>query len=348
MRHQANYATAHDIARESGSSLSTVTKVLRGDGDRYGIRAETQTKIREVADALSYRPHVLAQSLRKGTSNFVAVVGSAGKFPIRAMRQHAAASELVSHGYRVHLYDFGWDTGRRRELLQEIESLRPMGLLVSELTTPETVEHVRQMAHRGLPVVGLDLLPDLDIDQVFIDRELAGYLPTRHLLELGHREIAYAISEGEGWYIRNRVQGFQRALKEEGVRFQERCLIRLPRRDSSQRAGYEIVTSGAVNFAKTTALMTLNDQVALGAFRSCFEKGIRIPEDLSLVGGEDLPEAEFFPVPLTTVRFPVDEVAKTAVALLLERSKGRTGKPEHIRVPPVLVIRKSSRRMKPD
>ena len=133
-------------------------------------------------------------------------------------------------------------------------------------------------------------------------------------------------------------------LKEEGVRFQERCLVRLPRRDSYQRAGYEIVTDGTVDFAKTTAVMTLNDQVALGTFRGCFEKDIRIPEDLSLVGGEDLPEAEFFPVPLTTVRFPVDEVAKTAVTLLLERSKGRKGNPERVRVPPVLVIRKSCRK----
>lgn len=336
--------TAREIAISSGLSASTVSKVLRGEGPTYGIRLEVQQRILRVADEHGYCPNHMARALKSGKTGLIAIVGASAGFPIRGIRQHDAATALTSKGYHVQLFDFAW--GRRPELLmRDIDGLRPEGILVSEIEGPELISYVMRMQARGVPVVGLDFMPGVDVDQVYIDREAAGYLPAKRLIDLGHRRIAYAISEGPGWHISHRKAGFQRALREAGIEPSDDNVIPLGRTRNYYEAGAEVVRSGTIARGGYTAVAALSDQVAAGILCASLEAGIRVPGDLSLIGAEGLPEAEFTAVPLTTAAFPMREVADRAVAFLVERIAGHNGPARSVKVSPHLEVRRSCARL---
>jgi len=335
-------ATAREIAKAVGFSVSTVTKVLRGDGDAYRIPRDAQSRIMDAARRLGYSPNYYARALRKGKSGLVAIVGAPGNFPIRDLRQKAAARALVQRGYRVYLFDFAWGGDQEGQVLRDIESLRPEGVLISEILRPNLVERINRMKDR-IPMAGLDYIEGAEIDQVYVDREAVGYLAARCLIDAGHRDIAYVLDDGPGWYIAQRKSGFARAVSEAGL---PAHFEHLPRRthhsDSPAHSGYQWAMAN-LRAGRFTGLAALSDTVALGIMRACFEMEIPIPESLSLIGAEGLPMSEFLAVPLSSVAFPVDREAERAVEFLVERIQGHSGPPRTEAISPEPWIRQSIR-----
>jgi len=335
-------ATTKCVAEQVGYSVSTVSKVLRGEGEAYRIRPEVARRILDAADTLGYAPDHLARSLKRGRTGLVAIVGGSLSFPVRELRQHAAARAVIASGFRVHLFDFAWSSGQTAQWLQDVVSLRPEGILASEAVIPEIIEGLRAIQARGTPVVGLDYAEGLDIDQVYIDRESAGYLAAHHLASLGHRRIGYVISKGEGWYISERVKGFRKAAAEAGLSEDEAPVVRFASTGDYYRRGYELAKAELLTPGRFTGIATLSDPSAIGIMRACAEEGVRIPRDLSLVGAEGLPGIEYLPIPLTSVAWPVADVARRAVEFLVERIRGYDGPPRVEKVQPRLDVRASS------
>ncbi|MDD3926522.1 MAG: LacI family DNA-binding transcriptional regulator [bacterium] len=348
------------VAQKSGYAVSTVSLVLSGRGDELSISRKAQERIIRAAEELGYQPNQLARALQSGKTGIIAVIGSTGGFTIRQMRQYQVASLLRDRGYRVMLYDFSWDEVDRVRLLREVMAMRPEGVIISEIrnNAPDLLKAVTNIHDKGTPIVSLDII-DIEgftdeefagIDQVYFDRSAISYGCTRYLLELGHRSIRYVIGgkSPSNWVSKLRQRGYESAMRESGLQITGDdffWLDSLPVEANNFEKGRLAVMANAFRDGEYTAVLAVNDEVAIGMLRGCDEKGLKVPDDVSIVGSENLPVSAYASVPLTTMAFPVDRVAGEAVDILMKRLAGWDGTPVNIAVEPRLVIRDSCRRI---
>ncbi|MDD4103364.1 MAG: LacI family DNA-binding transcriptional regulator [Kiritimatiellae bacterium] len=339
-------AGVNDIAAQTGFAVSTVTKVLRGDGDRYGIREATQRQIRELADKLGYRGSFFARALRSGNSGLVVLVTCTAEFPVRICTQNLVAQELCKRGLKVMTVDVTWELGLGRnmaEVLREVTALHPAAVLVGRIEGVAVDQWVGVMLRRGVPVVGMDYVNKLPIDQVYVSRRQVAYLQTSHLLELGHRRIRFTTGSGQDWLLSERLLGFQAALKEYKLRFTPELVTHLHSRvPDIFQVGYDAVRDSGWVASGVTGVTALNDQVALGMLHAFGEAGVAVPGRMSLVGSENQAAAAWYAVPLTTVDWNLKQQAELAVEWLVERMNGLSAKPRREAIQPRLVVRQST------
>lgn len=340
----AGQATLRRIAEETGFSVSTVTKVLRGDGERYGIRPDTQQRIRERADAVGYEGSFFARSLRSGRSGLIVLVTRTAEFPVRVRTQNLVAQELRQRGMKVLIVDLTWDRGRAIDpLLQEVTSLRPEAIVVGRIGESDVDRWVQSMLRRGVPVVGMDYVNNLGIDQVYVCRRQVAYLQSLHLLEQGHRCIRFTMMPGKDWLLSERLLGLKAALKESGQRFASDLITYLNSDESDMcRIGYDAVREAGWAAAGVTGATAINDLVALGMLRALSEAGVAVPGRMSVVGSENQAPTPWYSVPLTTVDWNLEAQAATAVEWLVERMGGLKVRPRRQAIQPKMVVRQST------
>jgi LacI family purine nucleotide synthesis repressor len=343
--------TIREIAEASGVSIATVSAVLSGKADQRRIAIPTRERVLHVARQLGYLHNALAKSLREGKSNMVGILGYGYPMMHHILRMEAAAKALIAVGFQVSVQNLGWQAVQADDLLRNLLSLRVDGLLLDGTGgTSSSKELLRDLACRRFPMAGLGLMENLPIDQVTVDREQGAYIAVRHLLELGHRRIAYAFAETTGVpVVQARLQGYRRAHVEANFPVDDSLLVPTHTEYPAYRAGYEAMQKVLQLRPRPTAVMTMDDQNAIGAIRAAFEAGLRVPEDIAIVGFSGFPEGEFCAVPLTTVAFPFDEMAREAVRMLMERMEGSAveQEPRIVKFSPRLIVRRSCRGEKP-
>jgi len=305
--------TAHDVARAAGVSQATVSLVLGGN-PRARIAAATREKVLKAAEELGYRPNILARGLVRGRSYALGVIvpDLANPFFLDVVRgiERVAADE----GYAVLLCD-ARDTGATRHL----EALR-----------------ARQVDGVILDASGADSLPDdvvTDLNVVVADRptdrfpgvasdaEAAGRLAAEHLLGLGHREVALIGPASEEHAFRMRERGFAKALRAAGAALPSTRLRRAPATVAGGEAAMRALL--AAKGPRPTGVFCANDLVALGALRACAAAGVRVPEEMSVVGCDDIEMARVVTPELTTVAVPARELGARAARLLLRQIEGK-------------------------
>ena len=335
--------TLKDIARSSGLAVSTVSAVCRGRGDFYHISRKTQAKVLQVAEEIGYRPNRLAVSLKTGVSNFVPVLGRTYQVPITQQRQNRIAQLLRQAGFQVLMNDFHWFEGKEKELLASVREIPFAGLVVSDLSQSDLRLQLRPL--RGqVPCILVDSCQPEDFDHVYLDRTLVAYLATRHLLQDGYQRIVYTVPwEREFWLLKERRQGFIQAMEEAGRPVGPENFVWVEKRkESSYHLGVEIGQKIAEAKKKPEAVIALNDQVAIGLMRAFQIVGIRVPEDIAVVGSENLPEGEFCQVPLTSIDFQIEQMAQEVLNLFQKRFSGDWSDfPKKIVLSPKLVTRQS-------
>jgi len=331
-----------DIAERAGLAVSTVSHILNGNAARLKISPATERRVLDIAEAMGYQADYFASTVQSGSSNVVAIVGNVLDMRFRERRRSLVAQALKREGFHVHVFEFQWESGPKANVLEEVERLRPEGVLVSEASGPAVVSALEQMNRRGLTVVGLDVLPGADIDQVFLDRREVSYSAARYLLRLGHHDIAYTIDgHSDQQVIRDRVAGFTQAMDEAGIKATQDQFVWVEGHVSNYERGQELVSGGHIDPGRASAAMALNDQIGIGMLSGCQERGVSVPGDLSIIGAEGLDEGEYAAVPLTSVSFSLEEWCQKAVQLLLRRMGGETGEAEVTRIRPKIIERDS-------
>jgi len=337
--------TIREIAEEAGVSIATVSAVLSGKAEQRRIAIPTRERVLYAARKLGYLHNALAKSLREGKSNMVGILGYGYPMMHHILRMEAAAKALTAVGFQVSMQNLGWQEAEADDLLQNLLSLRIDGLLLDGTgETSSSKELLRDLACRRFPMAGLGLMETLPIDQVTVDREEGAYMAARYLLELGHRRIAYAIAESTSVpVVQARLRGYRRAFREANLPLDESLLVPTRTEYPAYRAGYEAMQKILRLRPPPTAVMTMDDQNAIGAIRAALEAGLRVPEDIAIVGFSGFPEGEFCAVPLTTVAFPFDEMGREAVRMLMERMGGSAVEqaPRVVKFSPRLIIRRS-------
>lgn len=304
--------TIQDIAKRAGVSNQTVSRVLNGKPD---VAEDTRRRIEQIIDELSYVPSTAARSLRYQGTKTIGLIVPDNANPFFAEIARGVENAGFEAGYSVVLCNSNKSLQRELEHLRMLQAKQVDGIIFIASTTH--IDQIRPLVDSGIPVVMFYRDPgDLNVDTFKIDNERAGYIATEHLIDLGHKAIACirpAFAESPS---SKRVLGYEEALTAHGLTWSEQ-LVR--QGDNLLSGGEEAVHQLLNNGVEFTAIFASNDAMAIGAMRALCSRGYRIPEDVSVIGIDDIILASYVDPPLTTVAQPKQKAGEQAVTYLVER-----------------------------
>jgi DNA-binding LacI/PurR family transcriptional regulator len=321
-----------DVARVAGVSHQTVSRVVN-ESER--VRPETRERVLRAMRELDYRPNSVARALVTGRSRTLGVVSFDTTLYGPASTLFGIERAAHSEGYVVSIVSV--TSLDRPSVLRAIEQLRAQGvdgilIITPQDTAAEAVLHTPS----DMPVVAVEAGPEKSVPVVAVDQVAGATAATQHLLELGHRTVWHVSGPSDWLEARQRIEGWMAALEGAGA-----DIPPLLTGDWSARSGYELGRRLAT-VRDVTAIFAANDQMALGILRALYEAGREVPRDLSLVGFDDIPEAQFFTPPLTTVHQDFNAVGRQSLMLLLEEIGSSERSSAHVVIPPKLRIREST------
>lgn len=322
-----------DVARLAGVSHQTVSRVLNGSPL---VRPDTAERVRRAIDEIGYRPNRTARALATQKSGLIGILASG--FPHMGPATTVSAIETAARtaGYTA-IVGVHADPGPS-EVMDSMDAFVEHGVQGIAVVTPrrETAEIALAKAH-GIPVVLIGGLPQsaAPANRVIVDQTLGGRLATEFLVERGCRRIAH-VSGPVGWFDADcRVDGWREALAAAGLQPHDLIVG-----DWSAPRGYEIGQAWDRR-RLPDAIFCANDLTAVGLLAAFRERRIRVPEEVSVVGFDDLPTAAYLHPALTTVRQPLEQVGELCVQVLLSAISGES--PSLQALPPTLVVRHSTR-----
>ncbi len=324
-----------DIAARVGVSVSTASRALAGSA---AISAETRRAVQEAATALGYRLPAQGRRAKKSATRMVGVV--VGALHNRFMTQ---LLEHLHHSLREAGYQMTLIIDSMSEA-SALQTLRPLvdgyldGLIIATATLDSPV--VAELRRRGIPMVlVVRSVEQSGLDTVEIDNVHAGEVCVRHLVELGHRRIGLVMGPRNTSTSRDRVAGTLRYLASEGIAAAD---VPLVWGEYTTESGYSSAMSMLAAHPDLTAIVAGNDTIAIGVLEAARRRGLAVPEQLSVIGFDDIPIAGSPLLSLTTVRQPVEAMARTAARRLVDRMSSQTPTPAVHDLLPIHLIQRST------
>lgn len=326
--------TIKDVAKRAGVSVATVSRVLNKSGP---VSPEAAERIHEAANALHYVPHGGARSLITSKTSTIGVLlpdlyGGFFSEMIRGIDQTAQ-----HHGYHLLL---SGSHNRKAEMEAAMRAMRGRTDGVIAMSPHFDAATLVENLPPSLPVILLSCeARDEDYQVIAIDNVGGAEAMVRHLVKLGHRRIAMVMGEKGHFDTAERLQGYRHALVEAGITPDERYEAQ---GDFSEASGHRAVQELLALPDRPTAIFCANDSMAIGGLAAVHDAGLRVPEDMTVVGFDDIPLAHYMSPPLSSVHVPVFEMGERAVTRLIAALKGEpVSERRHERLPTRLVVRSS-------
>lgn len=321
-----------DVARLAGVSHQTVSRVINS---HPSVRPDTRERVLQAMRELDYRPNAMARGLASRRSGVLGVVSFDTILfgPASTLLGIERAARAASYGVSI----VAIERVDRSGVLTAVEALANQGVDGTIVIAPQMeAAAALHSLPAGMRAVAVHAGPDGGLPAVSVDQVAGARLAVAHLLECGHDTVWHVAGPGDWIEARGRVAGWRAALEDAG-----RPVPPVLGGDWSARSGYAAGVALA-DQADVSAVFTANDHMAMGLLRALQERGVRVPEDISVVGFDDIPEAEFMIPPLTTIRQDFDEVGRRSITLLLQLVAADDGPPPTVDpVAPVLVTRRS-------
>jgi DNA-binding LacI/PurR family transcriptional regulator len=326
------------LAEHLGLSQAAVSFVINRSPAAKSIPQRTQELIRAAAKELNYRPNHLARSLRQQRSFTIGVVVPEISEGYAALVMSGIEDHLLQEGY----FYFVVSHRHRKELIEEYPLLLQQraveGLIVVDTVLSEKIDvpSVAVSGHRDVP----------GVTNIVLNHARAACLALKHLVDLGHRRLAFIKGQAFSSDTEVRWESVREAAKKFGVEIKEQLTGQLEGESSSPQLGYQVAQKLIAGGKPFTGLFTFNDISAIGAIKALREAGCRVPEDVSVVGFDDIQSAAFQNPALTTVRQPLREMGMIAAETLLRRitAPAKAPYPKEIVVEPELIVRGSTAR----
>lgn len=331
--------TIDDIARKAGVSASTVSRVL--NGNKHVAQAK-RAQVLAAVEHFGFRPNAVAQGLARGRSMTVGVLVQDVTSPFFGFMLAGAEEVLERYDYRPMFASTHWRAANPHEETQVLDLLlerRVDGVLI--IGGRGEPEPLRQVAAQLPLVAAARQIDGLENQCMTVDNIDGAYRATRYLIGLGHRRIAHITGIKGHPDAVDRFTGYGRALEEAGLHVDQDLVAEGDFEEASGLAGLEQLLTRGVPF---TALFAANDQIAYGAILGLHNHGFHVPEDVSVVGFDDLFHSAYTLPPLTTVRQPTRELGAAAASALMQMIEGN--QPERQQFATELVIRKSARHVR--
>ena len=327
-------ATMKDIARIAGVSLSTVSHVV--NNSRF-VSEEITQRVQKVIAELNYKPSLVARSLKMKETNTLGMLVTASNNPFFAEVVRHVERYCEEHNYHLILVNTDGNGENLKKHLERLLSKQVDGLLLM-CAEPQDLDP-QIMTNIQLPMVVIDWwLQPLNADLIHENSELGGYLATKALLDAGYRKIAVVTGETSKPITASRLAGYKRAISEQNLQTQPEWVI-------ESHFSY----AGGVNAGKEIlalehrpdAIFAMSDTIAIGLYQSLLQAGLRIPQDIAVIGYDNIELAQYLAPPLSTIHQPKARLAKNAVEQLVSRIRQPDKRIENIQLTPELVVRES-------
>jgi len=326
--------TIYDIAKAAGVGKSTVANALTGKGT---VSEATRQRILQLAREMGYRPSLVARNLSQHKTLTIALILPHLTNPFYPEIVEAVENNVREHDYQTLICNTHYDFALAREQMDRLISRWIDGYII--MGTSMELTDISRYVKQGLPVVLCDWQENESapgIAQVSVDFYRAGQLAAEHLLELGHRRVAVIVDVPQQTL---RLEGFQSIALAAGIPLPPEMI---EQGDSTLESGYAAAKRLLARPVLPTAIFATNDWMAVGAMEAVLEKGLRVPQDISIVGLDDIVISAHLRPPLTTIAIPKTRLAKEATELLLGQINGNEDMLVSRLVEPHLVVRQST------
>jgi len=329
--------TMKRVAAELGVSITTVSKVLNNQPD---IGPVTRARVLKKVEQLGYRPNAVARSLTLRRTNTLGIVipDLMHSFFVEIV---AGIETVVSaRGYALLLCSSGEDAAKERQELEALRQRQVDGLVFAAAHATGNADLLAQLIEAGKCVVMIDRddHPEIRCHRVLTDDERVGWLATSHLLSLGHRAIGH-IAGPPIIHAKRREQGYRQGLRDARVPVRPEWVSRAGFLETD---GYDAMRRLLGVRPRITAVFAANDPTAIGAMKAIWDAGLRVPEDIAVVGAGNIAHGDILRVPLTTVSWSRQEMGTRAAELILEQVEGRTPRTyQRVTLAPTLMVRGS-------
>jgi LacI family transcriptional regulator len=333
-------ATMKSIAHDLGVSVVTVSKVLHNHTD---ISAETRKRVLRRMKEVNYQPNLAARALSTGRTSLIGLIVPDLVHPFFAQVAKGISARLSAHGYSLIISSSEEDPQLERREVDQMMARSVDALILASTETGQ--DSVRKLTEREVPFVLLDRkIPGFAANFVGNDDVLVGTIATKHLIDIGCKRIAH-IGGSEVSTALDRKEGYEATLKENDMAFPE-YLVRHGRGDDDgDAAGYGGMKSLLKLNPRPDGVFCCNDPIAMGAIRAVLEAGLRIPEDIAIVGCGNVHYDDLLRVPLSSVDQDTAGLGESAAKLALRIIKLKRNAPvKNVLFPASLVVRASTRR----
>lgn len=327
--------TIREVAAKAGVSPATVSRVV----GNYGyVSQKTRRKVLAAVKELGYRPDSIARSLVTRATHTIGLVVTDITNPFFANLVRGVEEVTWQHGYTLILANTDEDMQREKAVIQTLQEKRVDAFIVVPASSQGS-PHLQEVVSRGIPLVLVDRgVRNLAVDTVMVDNEEGAYKAVSHLIRLGHSRIGIVLDNLKITTNEERLAGYRRALLENSLTAEE-SLIQSCR--FTQHSAYELVSNMLAGHERPTALFTANNFMTIGAIQAIREAGLSIPQDIALVGFDDL-EWNLVNVPyLTAVAQPVFEMGNIAAQRVIAQLKGEENSVMEIRLKTKFIVRQS-------
>jgi len=331
-------ATLRDVAAAAGVHPATASRALNPE-TRLLVSEETARRVSAVAAELGYRPNPVARSLRTRRSHTVGVLIPDLNNPIFPPIVRGLEDKLAAAGYVALLGNTDADASRERKLFEQMRARHVDGFVLATATLHDQL--LAEAAAAELPVVLMNrLAQDYSFPAVSVDNEQGSRMAVTHLARLGHTRIAHIAGPQEASTGVGRLRGFRDGMASYGLEVDEDLIAYAARYtvEEGARCGRELLAA----HADITAVAAANDMLAVGCYAALDEAGRSCPDDISVIGFNDMPFIDRLRPPLTSVRFPHYQLGTEAAQLLLERISGGGGPVKILYLAPELIVRGST------
>ena len=327
-----------DLAALLNISATTVSRVLNGKAGTYRISPATSQKVLDAAEKFNYHPNRIAKGLRLERTETLGLVLPDIANPFFSSIAKSIEFESRQKGYSIILCDSLDSSLTEKVLLQLLAGRKVDGIILAPVGLK--TDHITDFLNKGIPVVIIDrYLPDVPVSYITTDNYAGAKEAVEHMISRGHRNIA-CIQGITGISVNtDRVKGYKDALRKHGIRINNSLVSGS---DFGEKNGYHQTMKLLKRKNVPSAILALSNLISLGVMRAVSEKGLKIPEDISLVSFDDQPYSEFLACPMTMVDQLKEEIGRSAVNILLEAIRDlNKDKREQIILKPRLIIRDS-------
>lgn len=328
--------TIKDLARMAGVSVSSVARALN---NRPDVAPETRQRILDLAEEVGYVPNALARDLRTEITRSIGMVVSDNSNPFFALLIRGVQDEAIERRFNVAFANSDENYQQEVEAIRFLQELRVSGLLLAPTT--DSVDHVFRYGGKSFPLVLVSRrIENTNVNWIIGDDVHGAYLATKHLLDLGHRDIIFVNGPLHISNAQDRLEGYKRALADFKVDYNTRLVY-----DGHLNAGDGYNTAQKlIMHCKPRAIFCYSDFVAIGVIRALTERKLRVPEQVAVVGYDDIELARYLPVPLTTIRQSAYKLGRLSAKHLIDIIEGKNTEttPFHVLISPELIIRQST------
>lgn len=331
-------ASVKDVAKLAGVSIATVSRVLNNSAV---VSSETRDAVLQAVKKLDYRPNLIASSLRSKDSKTIGLIVPGRTHVTFGMNTSYIADACNDNGYSLLIGLHHDDPNLEQSLLDSFYRRNIDGIIIS---TPSAEDFIlKQIERFRIPIVLIDRIFKSNLcNCVSIDNYKAGYAAGAYLVSLGHKKIGCLTRPVTIWQCYERITGFKQALRDHGVEVMDRYILEIP--SFSVEAGAQ----GAQAFLsmppedRPTAIWAVEDHIAAGVMRSFISVGIRVPEEVSIMGMDNLDVGSMLSPSLTTITYPFKDISDVAVQCIVDHCKGRDSGTRHYIYEPHIVEREST------